>query len=71
MTKKQNNAANLFPHREAETTPKPKSGRVKKALTRGPHAEVVNTDGSTQADPHEHPPTSGGNGGKNDLDGLN
>jgi hypothetical protein len=71
MSKKQNNATNQFPHRKAEPDATPKSGRLKKALNRGPHAEVVNADGSTQADPHEHPPTSGGNGGKNDLDGLN
>jgi hypothetical protein len=65
MSKKQNNAANLFPHREAEKQAKPNRGRVKKALKAGPHSDIVSADGSSFIDPHKHQATSGGNGGGN------
>jgi len=51
MTKQAKNTA---------TNAKVKQGATKRALKKGPHGQIVQTDGSTQAVPNPHFPTSGG-----------
>jgi hypothetical protein len=42
------------------TNAKEKLHAAKRALKKGPHGQIVQTDGSTQAVPNPHLPTSGG-----------
>jgi hypothetical protein len=41
---------------DAEVVP----GKAQKALKAGPHGKAIHADGSSQAEPRKHPPTSGG-----------